>query len=121
MDCANVKDLCSFFAGDTLNYGFSVKKLDGSVIDISGMTLVFSVKLNKNDADRAVNNMQVSIVLPSDGDSQDGIGSMFVSGKDTSRLLNNRWYHFSFRLVNSGNGYVVGSGKVFVKQRVSIS
>lgn len=120
MDDTSNKELFSIFSGDTLEYDFTFKDSDGSPINISGMTLYFTMKINKSDINGSPNGLQETITFPSDIASANGDGGIYISSSKTKKLLPDRWYQFDFNLTSGVNTYTIGSGKVFVKQRVRL-
>ena len=118
MVCENIKDLCPFFAGNTINYDLVFKRSDGSPIDISGMVMTFTMKINKSDPDSGPTALQQSVTFQPDDDSGNGLGSIEIPAGMTSKLIPDRWYQYDFQLLNGPNKYTIGIGRVFVKQKV---
>ena len=116
MDCVREKELCSFYAGDTVEYGFEFKDGDGGAVDVSGATLSFTLKINKDLADSDKTGLQVKTVIGDEG--LEGKTSMSVGASLTRRLLVRRWYYFDFQLAVGGKAFTMGAGKVMVKQKV---
>ncbi len=109
MDCSSVRELCAFFAGDSLDYDFSFKKADSTPVSIGGMTLTFTMKINKSDADSGNNGLQESVTFPESAESEAGRGEMFIDKSKTAKLIGDRWYQFDYRLKSGGYGYTVGT------------
>ncbi len=118
MSCAVSQELCSIFAGDSLNYKVSLKKDDGTPIDVRRMTIYFTMKINKSDDSRAKTSLQFSMVFPDNEDSANGEGDMVIPATLTNGLLGARWYQFDFQLVAGAAVHTIGNGKIFVKQKV---
>ena len=106
------------FAGDTLDYDFAFKTAAGDPINIQGMILTFTMKINKSDRDGLDNGLQTSVTFPVSLESANGEGEMYVNASDTAKLEPDRWYQFDFSLASGDHRYTVGTGKIFVKQKV---
>ena len=118
MELETTKDLNSFFAGDTLDYGVSFNDLDGVPLNISGMTLTYTMKINRSDGNTDSTSLQSSVLFPDNDDSKNGVGSIEIPSSKTKQLITERWYQFDFQLIGGGKENTMGDGKVFVKQKV---
>jgi len=111
--CSAPVTLCPFHRGDTIPFDFEFKNADGSPMDISGMVLFFSMKLDIQSETLGANDLQTDTTFPADLDSESGLGSMKVLPVDTDNLLPERTYSYDFQLVNGAEDvFTVGYGMV---------
>jgi len=120
--CPTQQDMCGLFRGDTFQFDFTFKDEDGVALDISGMTLTFTMKQLVTSPDGVVGDLQESVIFPSDAQSVLGLGSMSVFPAKTTLLLPGVTYSFDFQLADGAN-YVltVGWGTVPVKQDITLT
>jgi len=111
-ECNTQQDLCAFYRGDTIPFNFNFKDMNGDPIDITNMTLTFSMK---EDPDDDTFILQESITFPDIQDSRDGIGSMKILPDKTETLEPDVSYYYDFQLKTTSNDiFTVGAGKVKV-------
>ena len=116
--------LKSIYRGDTKKYQFTITDPStGDPIDISGHYLYFTMKVNEDDTDgNAV--LQVRELMPSNANSQNGIGVITVPSTDTDVLEPGTIYFYDFQYVVPGvPPYVqtLQAGKVRVLQDATIT
>ncbi len=119
MTCQTAQNLCSIFRGDTLPFTFQFNNEDLTPIDISGMTLYFTMKLKKNSPDGEITDLQHSVVFPSDTASQNGQGSMEIPSSETQNLTVDREYYYDFELVDGATVSTIGYGQIKVEQDIT--
>ena len=92
--------LSDFYRGDTKNWSLTFTK-NGSPIDISNMTLYFTLKEDQDYADNATSGVfQTSTTFPADATSQGGIGSLLLTSTFTNAIPPGAYY-YDFQLVDS--------------------
>ena len=117
MECSSTQDLCSITRGNTVEYDFTFVQDSGDPVDISGMTMSFSMKLKDSSPDGGKNDLYDEVTFPAG--STDGTGNMQIAPEKTAVLLPKRWYHFEFLLESGSNEYTMGAGRIFVKQNLN--
>jgi hypothetical protein len=110
-ECAIQQDLCPFYRGDTIPFEFTFKQPDDTPLDITDMTLTFSMK---EDPDDELPVLSVSTTFPDDADSHNGKGSLKIQSSDTIDLEPDINYYFDFQLENGSEIFTVGAGRVKV-------
>ncbi len=119
MTCQTAQNLCSIFRGDTLPFTFQFNNEDGTPIDISGMTLYFTMKLKKNSPDGEITDLQHSVIFPADTSSQNGQGDMVIPSSETQNLTVDREYYYDFELVDGTTVSTIGYGQIKVEQDIT--
>jgi hypothetical protein len=118
MDCLIREDLCPIYRGDTPIYDVKLTYSDGSPVDISGMTLIFSAKLNKDSEDGVVGDFKVTTLFEVGDDSSNGIGSITIPSKVTMTLVPSRNMHYDVKLIGGGIVSTVAAGMFQVVQTI---
>jgi len=120
--CPDRQDMCGLFRGDTFQFDFTFKDEDDVALDISGMTLIFTMKQDATSPDGEVGDLQEAVIFPADAQSVLGLGSMSVLPAKTNLIVPGVTYNFDFQLVD-GTDYVltIGWGTVPVKQDISLA
>ena len=90
--------MANIIIGDTYKIRVAITDADGAVVDISGDTLWFTLKLNEDDDDPGV--LQHSATLPTTTDTQAGIGVMLVPPSKTSLLTAKQRYYSDVQWVS---------------------
>ena len=121
MTCQIAQNLCGIFRGDTIPFTFQFNDSDGNPIDISGMKLYFTMKLNKSSPDGEATDLQDVVTFPTDPASQAGQGNMTIPSTKTQDLSVNRDYFYDFELVDGNIVSTVGWGQVKVEQDVTLA
>jgi hypothetical protein len=105
--CPEPQDFCKVFPGSSLPLTFKFQDIEGNPIDVSDTELLFTVR-NIEIGDFGPSDMQIKHTFPSNEDSINGLGSLIISGIETSILRENETYHFTF----IHEGAVVGYGNL---------
>ena len=114
--CIVEQDICNIFRGDTLPFILRFEDCNGDGIDITGMKLTFTMKLNLNSGP---GNQQVSetVVFKDNAGSRNGDGSIYLSSSKMNTVIPNRKYYYDFQLTSlDGSISTIGFGKVQVMQ-----
>lgn len=98
---ANDVNMSPIIRGDTKTFNLSLKNKNGSVIDVSGMDLFFTLKKKIADTD-AQAAIQKQITLPDDDASRAGECKITITSTDTD-ALDTGVYFYDFQLVEPGN------------------
>ncbi len=118
--CQAAQDMCNLFRGDTFAWNFTFKDKDGVPIDISGMTLFFTMKQNPTSPDLEVGDLQESVTFPADSESALGIGFMQVLPAKTGLLIPKKKYHYDFQLVDGSDVVLtLGWGRLTINQDIT--
>lgn len=118
-ECLVPQMLCPLVRGDTIPFHFTFMQPDDSPLDISGMLMFFTMRLDATAA--GVPDLQVKTTFPSDAESVAGKGSMKVLPSDTGSLVPKSTYHFDFQLVNGPDDvFTVGRGTILVEQDMTL-
>lgn len=120
MRCDVEQNLEPIFRGDTVGFTFEVRNPDGSPMDIGGMTMYFTMKLDNTLAAPGLNDLQDKVTFAHDSETAIGKGGMTVHPVHTNSLLPTKIYHFDFQLVDGAEVYTVASGKVRVLQDTTL-
>lgn len=91
--------LSDFYRGDTKSWSLTFQK-NGSPIDISNMTLYFTLKQDQEAADNDTGVYQASVTFPNDANSQAGLGSILLTSTFTDAIEPGAYY-YDFQLVDS--------------------
>ncbi len=121
MECNEQQELCSVYPGDSISYDLTFEWDDGTPIDVTGMTIWYTAKLNPTDAEGLAHNIQVSHVFPVGSDSAIGIGVVTVPSEKTKGLIPGRHMRYDFVLVDGSAITTVGAGSFVVLQNVMIN
>jgi hypothetical protein len=116
-ECTTQQELCPFYRGDTIPFVFLFLQPDETPLNISGMTLTFSMKEDLDDTNTV---LSVSTTFPDDTDSQNGKGLMKLQPSDTDTLVPDTNYYYDFQLQNGSEIFTVGAGRVKVLYDVTI-
>lgn len=119
MDCNVEQELCSVYRGDSINYDLEFKREDGSPVNVSGMTLTYTAKLNPDDVDGLPENIQVKHIFPEDAESINGSGELVIPASKTKNLIPGRRMKYDFVLANGSNVTTIGAGSFMVLQNVA--
>jgi hypothetical protein len=91
--------LSDFYRGDTKNWSLTFTK-NGSPIDVSNMSLYFTLKQDEEALDNATGSFQVSVTFPADANSVAGLGSLLLTSTFTNGIAPGT-YFYDFQLVDS--------------------
>lgn len=118
-NCDSSNNISPIFRGDSVSFGFEFKDSDEAPINISGMTLFFSMKEQKISADGLAGDLQHKVTFPDSDKSISGIGGMEIPALKTSTLNGDVGYHFDFQLISGNIVTTLASGIVQVLQDVT--
>ena len=100
--CDTGEKLCDFHRGDTLPFDFLFENDDGTPMDITNMTVWFTMKMDSSVLALDQNDIQVKKHFdPGDpgNDYINGAGNMTVPTSKTTNLLPEKVYFYDFQLV----------------------
>jgi hypothetical protein len=110
-ECTIQQNLCPIYRGDTIPFDFTFTQPDDTPLDISNMTLTFTMKEDPTDTDVV---LQESVVFPHNTESTNGKGSLTVPSTSTDTLEPDMSYYYDFQLVNVDEVFTIGAGKIKV-------
>jgi hypothetical protein len=113
-NCQIDQQLCDIFIGNAIPFSFKFGT-DEEPEDISGIKIYFTMKLNRESDDLKPGDLQHDVTFPEGGDSLTGDGEMLVPSEKTLLLSKDVEYFYDFRIIDNGNPFTIGSGKVYVK------
>jgi hypothetical protein len=117
-ECAIQQDLCPIFRGDSVPFNFTFTQPDGTALDITDMTLTFTMKEYSDDPEAV---LQKSVVFPDSQESRDGIGSMKILPSETADLEPGIKYYYDFQLETvDGDIFTLGTGRIMVNQDITV-
>ena len=103
------------FRGDSKSYNLTFKDSDGVAIDITGYTIKFTVKENKDDTQA---NAIIKKVVTTHSDPTNGITAVTLSTSDTDLTVKDYYYDFEMEDA-SGNITTFLEGIFRIKQDIT--
>ena len=113
--CVGEQRLCPVTIGDAFPFNCEFENVDETPKDISGMKLIFTMKLDRKSNDGIAGDLFYEMIFPDNQESVDGKGYMLVPKEKTAALIANKDYHYAFKAIDDGEPYSIGSGMVYAK------
>lgn len=102
---------------DTKTYTIRLTR-NGSAIDISNWSIYFSVKSDWNDLDASAKILK-TVLLPSNAESEAGIGYLSLTSDDTDLDIGE--FYYDLKLIDTGYRQTVMRGKLVVVPSIRIA
>lgn len=106
--CPVPQDLCPITRGDTVPFDVEFLQPDETPMDVTGMTLFFTMELDGALA------LESFVTFPADAESVAGRGTLKVLPSETDLLSAGKRHKYAFKLTN-GPDDVFTVGRGFVK------
>ena len=107
--------ISNFYRGDTVTFDIVIKDDDGNPIDISGSTIIFTMKNNMDDADPGIlQKIQTTHTNPTLGQSQ-----IILSHTDTKALVPGSFFYDFQLTLDNGDVQTIDLNKVSVMADVT--